>query len=208
MVTKYIKDYEVVSEKTPIISVEFDNIPDFSDMFDEKNLQRHNYGNLSVEQGRFIIEKQHHTKTFINFKKDFYETIEFLSIELLKLDPIRYPINKDLKEWFAEKIKSKNNWNITIVLDRPGFFMPWHLDNRLIIISGVLNLDQNCSPTMFQSNDSGWGLGDFVGDKTKLTYQGSTDKYKGTFWLNTDLTWHAVPKVSTERKIALFNVFF
>lgn len=208
MVDEYIKSYQVVKKDTPIISIEFDNIPDFSSMFTEEKLQRLNYGDLSVEQGRFVIDNAFTHNEFSKFQQDFNSSLEFLCLELLKLDTLRYPIKENLTDWFDKKIKCNNNWFLAPVLDKPGFFMPWHLDNRLMIISGIINLQYNECSTIFQKNDTGWGIDDFVGNPDQIFYKGIKAKHTGTFWLNTELTWHAVPKVKEDRKILLFNAFF
>jgi hypothetical protein len=208
MVTPYLKNYEIVNRELPIISVEFDPLPDFSDSFQQEKLKRLNYGDLKVEQGRFVIDDGFEKEHLLTFRREFDQTLEFLCLELLKLDTIRYPIRYDIKKWFEKKIKKNNNWYLAPVLDKPGFFMPWHLDNRLMIISGIINLDYNETSTIFQRNDTGWGLDDFVGNPNNIFYTGKKEKNCGTFWLNTELTWHAVPKVQKDRKILLFNAFF
>lgn len=205
--SKFIKNVVQVNN-APILDIEFENIPNFDHLYVETNFQRKNYGELHVEQGRTELTEDQYDKTFRSFQKEFYLTIDAIAIKLLSLDPINYPIHTNLVDWYDRKIKSNQNRMILLTLDSPGFFMSWHLDNRLMIISGIINLKDNTESTIFQKNNTGWRNKNFVGDSSNLLHVAKKEKHTGTFWLNTVDMWHAVPELTSDRKILLTNVFF
>ena len=207
---KYLKKHEILNTPIPIMSLEFQHLPEkvLEETYNEKNFGRRNYQALGVEQGRLELDHSLWPKEFSDFTGSLYETIRFISLELLRKDPIRYPVHCDLEEWFDNHFIRNPGIAIFPIMDFPGFFMPWHLDNRLMVISGMINIQDNCVGTIFQTNNKNWKGDNFKGPKSDLVYQSSTKKYNGTAWLNTDLTWHAVPLITEPRKILLFNVFF
>lgn len=205
--SKFIKNAEQV-KNSPILDIEFQNIPDFDHLFVESNFSRKNYGDLHVEAGRQELSREYYDPQFISFEKEFLLTVDEIAKTLLSLDTINYPIHTDLNRWYDKKIKLNNNRMSLLTLDSPGFFMSWHLDNRLMIISGILNLQDNTESTIFQKNNTGWKDDNFIGDPINLVHTAKKEKHTGTFWLNTINMWHAVPKLTTSRKILLTNVFF
>ena len=81
-------------------------------------------------------------------------------------------------------------------VDHQGFKQGWHLDNRFIIISGSINIQDNLTSTQFSKENA-----------DNLIYQGRTTKFTGTAWLNTEHPWHRVPKVTEDvRKTLLFTI--
>lgn len=205
--TKFIKSVHQI-KNYPILDLEFENIPDFNHLFVESNFERKNYGDLHVESGRRELSRESYDKEFLSFQKEFYPTIDMIAKKLLSLDTINYPIHTDLDKWYERKIISNHNRMALLTLDSEGFFMSWHLDNRLMIVSGVINLIDNTESTIFQRNNTGWSNDNFVGNVNDLVHIGKKEKHAGTFWLNTIDMWHAVPKLTSERKILLTNVFF
>ena len=205
--SKYIKKITRI-ENHPILDIEFQNIPDFDHLFVESNFNRKNYGDLHVEAGRQELSREHYDSQFISFEEEFLLAVDEIAKILLSLDTINYPIHSDLNIWYEKKIKSNRNRMALLTLDSPGFFMSWHLDNRLMIVSGIVNLQDNTESTIFQKNNTGWKDDNFVGNSINLVHTAKKEKHTGTFWLNTIDMWHAVPKLTTSRKILLTNVFF
>ena len=205
--SKFIKSVEQI-QNYPILDIEFDHIPDFDHLYIESNFHRKNYGDLHVETGRRELPIEQYDETFLSFQKEFHKTIDIIAKKLISLDTINYPIHMDLNRWYEKKIIMNENRMTLLTLDSPGFFMSWHLDNRLIIVSGVINLIDNTESTLFQRNNTGWFNDNFVGNPDNLIHIGKKSKHTGTFWLNTIDMWHAVPKLTNERKILLTNVFF
>lgn len=205
--SKFIKNIQQI-KNCPILDIEFQNIPNFDHLFVESNFSRKNYGDLHVEAGRQELSREYYDRQFISFEKEFLLTVDEIAKTLLSLDTINYPIHTDLNQWYDKKIKSNNNRMSLLTLDSPGFFMSWHLDNRLMIISGIVNLQDNTESTIFQKNNTGWRDDNFIGNPNNLVHTAKKEKHTGTFWLNTIDMWHAVPKLTTSRKILLTNVFF
>jgi hypothetical protein len=208
---KYLKNYSVINSEIPIIDVEFENLPEdiIIKVFDENNFKRNVYGNLSVQTGRFTLSHDIEISDYEYFKNEFSKTLRYISLELFKLDIVRYPIHGiDRETWFDKKFSYPYQYLFLPTIDKSGFFMPWHLDNRLIAISGSINIQDNFVSTIFNTNHHYWKDKNYIGNQNDLLYIGRQKKFTGTFWLNTEKTWHAVPEVTKERKTLLFNVFF
>ena len=204
--SKYIKKIKRV-ENHPIIDVDFQNIPDFNYLY-EKSFHRKNYGDLHVEGGRSELPFDEYDKTFRDFQKEFEESIDIITKYLLSLDTISYPIHCDMDYWYDRRIKDIGGRHAFLTLDQPGFHMSWHTDNRLIVISGVININDNSVSTLFQNTNTGEYKKRFVGDPNNLTHRGHKEKNIGTFWLNTNDMWHMVPELTEERRIMLVNAYF
>lgn len=207
--SKYIKKITRV-ENHPIIDVDFENIPDFNYLYEE-NFHRKTYGNLHVEGGRSELPFDNYDETFRAFQKDFEESIDIITKYLLSLDTGSYPIHlihDDIDFWYDRSIKDIGGRHAFLTLDQPGFHMSWHTDNRLIVTSGVININDNDVSTLFQKTNTGEYDKKFTGDPNKLIHIGQKEKNKGTFWLNTNNMWHMVPEISKERRILLVNTYF
>jgi hypothetical protein len=119
--------------------------------------------------------------------------------------------NKSLIIDYLIENSSRNNWpkgKSTIIAEEtyiykslyiyyPGFSMDSHCDNRLILCSGFINLDDNESVTYFTKT--------LEGDEI---FRCSGEKNKGYIWLNTDDSYHSVDLIVRERKIFFFNLVF
>lgn len=204
---KYVKKITRV-EGHPIVDVEFQNIPDFTDLFNVKNFNRKDYGQLVVEQGRMSLPESNASKEFTNFQREFYSVVDKITIDLIALDPISYPVMCELEGWYHRKVSMLNNRMVIPTLDQPGFNMPWHCDNRLIISSGIVNMQDHSVSTIFQKDNTGWVEEARTSNTDKLIHVAKKEKHTGTFWLNTNVMWHAVPKIQEERHILLINAWF
>lgn len=205
-VSKYIKNIRRIGNH-PIIDVDFQNIPDFNYLYD-KGFHRKNYGDLHVEGGRSELHFDDYDSTFKKFQDEFEESIDIITKYLLSLDTISYPIHCDMDFWYDRRIKDIGGRHAFLTLDQPGFHMSWHTDNRLIVVSGIININDNSVSTLFQDNNTGQRHKRFVGDPNNLTHTAQKEKNKGTFWLNTNDMWHMVPELTEERRILLINSYF
>jgi hypothetical protein len=85
--------------------------------------------------------------------------------------------------------------------------MPWHLDNRFIAASGIINVIDNTVSTCFSKIEDTWqGPNNY--STSNIFHRGRTKQFEGTAWLNTEHTWHLLPEVTDVRKVILFNVTF
>lgn len=205
-VTKYIKKI-TKNENHPIIDVDFVNIPDFNYLY-QNNFARKNYGDLHVEGGRRELNFENYDDAYRQFQDEFEISIDIITKYLLSLDTISYPIHGDKDFWYQRRIKDVGGRHAFLTLDDPGFHMSWHTDNRLIVASGIINVNDNEVSTIFQKSNKGELNKQFVGNKEDLIHIAQKEKNKGTFWLNTNDMWHMVPETPKERRIILVNCFF
>ena len=103
-------------------------------------------------------------------------------------------------------------WNIEkhcvpdLIIDKEGFFMGYHYDNRNIKANLFLNLEDNESSTEFIITNelTPSNFDDFV--PTKKYYKGPTNKGSGYFYFNTNQLWHRIEVTEAERKIAMLGI--
>lgn len=177
---------------------ELNNV-DIDSLFSSKS-QRLDYGDLIVYDGReTILDNEEHSKLCNMLNPFIHEILE----KLLSMDNVRYPKNQT-------KNLLNNNYKIGILptIDYEGFSQPWHLDNRFIIISGSINVQDNEVKTHFADKNYHWTTNGKSFDNCNVIHRGRNKKFEGTCWLNTDTTWHCVPYVPAMRKTILFNAFF
>jgi hypothetical protein len=168
-----------------ILDIEIPELDKFNfDSYFNLPFKRANYGNLNVEQGRFIVDTNWYT--YYTLSRIMSKPLEQITKKLLSMDLIRYPVvqKRRYKTWVAG------------TADHQGFKQGWHLDNRFIMISGSINIQDNLTSTQFSKKNA-----------DNLIYQGRTSKFTGTAWLNTEHTWHRVPQVIEDvRKTLLFTI--
>lgn len=196
-----MKIYEVNND--PAI-IDFE-IPELSDIdFDEvfsRPSERLDYGELEVYEGRETInEKNYNRKKIV---RKLFPFIQEMAEKVLRMDPIRYQ-----KDQTTNFLKSDYRIGILLTKDNVGFSQPWHLDNRFIVLSGVINVKDNKTQTHFSKKNNHWLSGGTDFEGCDVFHKGRRRKFEGTCWLNTEITWHCVPKVAETRHIILFNVFF
>jgi hypothetical protein len=166
------------------------------------------YGNLVVAQGRETITRNHslHTELY-NVMAD---PIHQITKKLWEMDKIRYPLFRfsDFDDFYRTDILGRNRIGILGTIDNKEWSQPWHLDNRFIIISGSINIQDNETSTYFSKENYHWENGGTSFDHCKIIYKGRKNKFTGTAWVNTEHTWHSVPRITEDqRKTILFNVF-
>lgn len=87
--------------------------------------------------------------------------------------------------------------NPSLVVDLPGFQIPWHVDNRKVVMQGIINLKDNEFGTEFRRvND----------DNSELSLTASSRKGQGVFWLNTENSWHHLPVITERRHVLMCNL--
>ena len=201
-----------------ICTAEFDNIPEelITRIFDQENFINKDYGALTVEKERKELDRKYWNDDYHTLKNYFYPHIVKITQELIESDPIHYPFfphMKDFKLWFDNHfINGPGYFGFVPIIDQVGFYQPPHIDNRFSFMAGIINVQENQTSTIFLENkqiSSPWhehhGLG--CTDE-EIIYRASRKKHSGTFWLNGDTNWHAVPKVLETRKIFLLNLYF
>jgi hypothetical protein len=198
-----------VSTDPAILDIEIPELESFDfDSYFNLSASRSNYGNLVVEKGRETITHEHllHTKLI----KVMADPIFNITKTLLSIDKIRYPLfrYKSFNEFYEKDILSRRRIGVLGTIDHKEWNQPWHLDNRFVMISGSINIQDNQTSTYFAKENYHWSNGGTDFDHCKLIYQGRKTKFTGTAWINTEHTWHCVPRIiEDQRKTILFNVF-
>jgi hypothetical protein len=200
-------DPAIIDFEAPALSV-----IDFDKIYDHP-LVAHTYNTLIVNPGRYDMPNgtPEHAKLNSVLNDTMYEVIK----KLTSMDQIRWPILDlgyvDFDDFYTKKIKTAiehKGLYIMAMVCQPGFSMPWHLDNRFSMLSGIINVNDNETQTCFTTTSQASWDHSTKSPKpdTPIIHRGTKNKFQGTAWLNTELTWHCVPKVTVERKIVLFGV--
>ena len=201
-----IKNIKILYENPGMIEVEFEPIDQniIDSIYEDDNLEQMSFENLVVESGRFLVsQKIRESENYIKLETHFKGLHKTITQQLLDIDKVRWPIFYEFNTWWNNNNFDKYT-DITVVLDKPGFSQPFHLDNRFAMWAGTINLDDNETTTIFGNAESNWidkGL-----DKSERYYQASGKKWTGTFWLNTENNWHGVPLVNKDRRILIVNM--
>lgn len=201
-----IKSIKTLYENPTIIEVEFEplNQSVIDSIYKDDTLEQMSFEDLVVEQGRFLVSaKIRESNNFKILEDHFSNAHKQITKYLLNIDKVRWPVFYEFNTWW-----NNNNFDkytgISVVLDKPGFSQPFHLDNRFSMWAGTLNLDDNETTTIFGTKESNWldkGL-----DESERYYTSSGKKWTGTFWLNTENNYHGVPLVQKDRKVIIFNM--
>jgi hypothetical protein len=198
-----------VHNDPPMIDIDIPELESFDfETYFSLPSSRINYGNLEVDEGRLTIPTDNslHTELCMMMGKPIYE----ITKKLMSMDKHRYPLfsYKNFKDFYRSNVLSRNRKGILGTIDHNGWSQPWHLDNRFILLSASINIQDNETSTYFATKDYGWDNGGTNFNHCELIYTGRKNKFTGTAWLNTEHTWHCVPKIKEDqRKTILFNVF-
>ena len=198
-----------VSKDPAMVDIDIPELESFDfDSYFNLPANRSDYGNLIVEQGRVSITHNHllHTELVGIMADPIYQVTK----KLWGMDEIRYPLFRfsDFDDFYRTDILSRRRVGILGTIDHKEWSQPWHLDNRFIIVSGSINIQDNETSTYFAKQNFHWPNGGTTFDHCDLTYQGRKNKFTGTAWINTEHTWHCVPRITEDqRKTILFNVF-
>ena len=198
-----------VSNNPAIVDIEIPELEsfDFESYFNLNN-QRSDYGNLVVEHGRMTVT--HHHTLHTDLVKIMANPIYEITKKLWTIDSTRYPLFKfdNFDEFYRLEILNREKVGILGTIDYQDWNQPWHLDNRFIMVSGSINVQDNETSTYFAKENFHWPNGGTNFDHCELIYQGRKTKFTGTAWINTEHTWHCVPRITeNQRKTILFNVF-
>ena len=198
-----------VSKDPAIIDIEIPELESFDvDSYFKLSSKRSDYGNLVVEQGRVSIT--HQNKLHTELYKVMADPIYQITKKLWELDSIRYPFFRfsNFDDFYKQTVLQRERIGILGTIDHKEWNQPWHLDNRFIMISGSINVQDNETSTYFAKQNFHWPNGGTSFDHCDLIYQGRKTKFTGTAWINTEHTWHCVPRITEDqRKTILFNVF-
>lgn len=198
-----------VNADPAIVDIEIPELESFDfDSYFNLTASRSDYGNLVVAQGRETITHDHHlhTKLFDILSEPIFN----IAKNLHSIDKIRYPLfrYKTFEEFYKKDILQRGRVGMLGTIDHKGWSQPWHLDNRFIMISGSINIQDNETSTYFAKENYHWVNGGTSFDHCKIIYKGRKTKFTGTAWINTEHTWHSVPRITEDqRKTILFNVF-
>lgn len=198
-----------VSNDPAIVDIEIPELESFDfDSYFNLPAKRAEYGELVVEQGRVSITHDHPLHT--NLFKIMADPILNIAKNLISIDKIRYPLfrHNSFEEFYEKDIIKRSRVGILGTVDHKGWNQPWHLDNRFIMLSGSINIQDNETSTCFAKENYHWANGGTNFDHCNLIHKGRTTKFTGTAWINTEHTWHCVPRITEDqRKTILFNVF-
>ena len=139
-----------VSNDPAIVDIEIPELESFDvDSYFNLTAKRGDYRNLGVEQGRETIRYDHplHTELY----KVMAEPIFNITKNLLSMDTHRYPLfrHKSFEEFYKKEILKRDQIGISGTIDHKEWSQPWHLDNRFIMISGSINMQDNQTSTYF-----------------------------------------------------------
>jgi len=197
-----------INNDPAIVNFEIPELSTFDfESFFNNDASRSDYGNLIVYDGRVTIP--HTAPNFSDICALLSTPIYEITKTLHEMDRIRYPLfsYSSFDDFFSKSVIQRSKIGILPTIDKPGFSQPWHLDNRFVMVSGSINIQDNTTQTRFAKQNFHWDNGGTDFQHCELIHAGQSKKFTGTAWINTEHTWHCVPKVVDERRTILFNVF-
>jgi hypothetical protein len=193
-----IIDFEIPS----LSEIDFDKLYDYP-------IKEQTYNTLQVNPGRYNMPDN--TKEYSELHDFLTEPLYEIMKKLIAMDKFRWPIldlgYKDFDDFYQKKAKRDQGLYVSVMTYKPGFSMPWHLDNRFAVLNGIINVNDHETQTCFSTSGMGWDHENEspVIDHT-LIHRGTKNKFQGTAWTNNELNWHCVPNVKVERKVILFGL--
>lgn len=148
---------------------------------------------------RYMLVPNEETKTeFKNQHDVFVNAIAQCLLEIQKQQQYTYNI-AELPKSTDLSILANNTDNISTGIhyigDQAGCGMTWHLDNRLLIGTMIINLQDNENSTEFALSV----------DADQPIYQAPTKRGTGVFWFDTYATWHRIVNTA-DRRVSYMNV--
>jgi hypothetical protein len=201
----------IINERTEPAIIDFE-IPslskiDFDKLYSYTPIEQ-NYNTLYVKPGRYDLpyDTPEYTELYKFLESDLYDIIK----KLIEMDRLRWPILdtgfKDFDDFYEKKVRNYGVY-LSAMIYKPGFSMPWHLDNRFAVLNGIINVNDHETQTCFSTIGQGWNHDTQCPlDNHMIIHRGTKNKFQGTAWTNNELAWHCVPKVPVERKVLLFGV--
>lgn len=209
-----IESYNILQTDPAIIEVYFKPFPDdvVDQIYAEDKFIPLSFTNLILEAGRYqYTTKDEYSDNWQFVYKYFTSAYKDITKIFLELDRKRYPVmwdegNKKTNDqlfdaWYINNNLEKQQY-FSICRDTKGFQQGQHLDNRLTIWAGIVNLKDNSTGTCHWSEKAPFGQDAF---RIPHYFQASGKKMVGTFWINTEYTWHGVRPIEEDRYIALCN---
>jgi len=204
-----IKSYKVIQNEPPIIECTFH--PVHSDILSKyktiDKLEQLSFENLIVYKGRQQVKKEYREESEYLLIQHHFKVYKEVTKIFLELDKIRYPIHYGFDDWWREN--NLDHWSkqaYMLISDFKDWSQPWHLDNRFSFWAGSINLQDNHTTTIFSHENHNWE--DEGTDASKYYYKANGTAFTGTFWTNTEKTYHAVPKVlDAQRCTALLGMY-
>jgi len=200
-----VKKWKIIQQDPVILEIEFDPVPQklLNYIYKEEHFEQQSFQYLEVEKGRLVVDDGRlDAVKLAKLKKHFSSSFKFITKTFVDIDVLRFPLFRSFEKWYKEN-QFDNKQVLNVTLDRPGFSQSFHLDNRLSMWAGSINLSDNESSTIFTTEDKNWisqGL-----DPSEYYYKASGKKFTGTFWINTENNWHAVPLVKSDRRVIVCN---
>ena len=201
-----IKNIKVLFDDPAMVEVEFEPLDQkiIDKIYAPENFQQLSFDNLVVNQGRQKLSTNGRSldeyKILCNYFSPMYKII---TKKLLELDKIRYPVFYDFDKWW-ERNNFDSKHAFMVVHDLKGFEQPYHLDNRFSMWAGSINLADNDTRTIFAHENHNWIHQGHNPEEN--FFQATGEKFKGTFWLNTENNWHGVPLVHEDRRAIVCNL--
>lgn len=208
-----IKNLKIIQETPAIIEIEFEPISDkfINRVYKEDCFKQLSFEQLEIIKGRTYYREDNMSKDYRIIKNHFLSAYEQITKIFLELDRVRYPViwesdntaDRDVKfsNWYS-KTNMANFRGLTLCLDYAGFHQGIHLDNRFSMWAGIINLQDNVHGTYHYSSSGSKDIGHY---DTPHYFIASGKKMTGTFWLNTENTWHGVPPLKENRKVIICN---
>jgi len=202
----------IINERTEPAIIDFE-IPslskiDFDKLYSYPPIEQ-KYNTLYVNPGRYDLP--YHTPEHIELchflERDLYDIFK----KLMEMDQFRWPILdtgfQNFDCFYRTKVKKDQGLYLSVMIYKPGFSMPWHLDNRFAVLNGIINVNDHETQTCFSTTGQGWNQDTQCPlNEHMIIHRGTKKKFQGTAWTNNELAWHCVPKVPIERKVILFGV--
>jgi hypothetical protein len=201
-----IKNIKTLFTDPGMIEVEFEPLDQtiIDEIYTPENFKQMSFENLGIEVGRkTLTDNALGTNCCNKIVKHFTPMYKEVTKVLTEIDKIRFPIFIDFDDWWL-KNNFDNKAGYSLVEDKAGFSQPWHLDNRFSMWAGSINLADNDTKTAFSKTNHDWT--DNGKDPNRKFYEASNKKWVGTFWLNTENNWHAVPLVQQDRRAIICNL--
>lgn len=202
-----VKNITTINTDPAVVQVEFEPLlsNDNIDIIyqDLDNFEEIDYNSeLTQKANRFAYRGK--SKIAEKFTYDISLCFKEITKHIIKLDPINYPIyyenakskDKLLSQWYDEQHLWDKRHGL-LILDKPGFSQGPHIDNRFVLWAGVINLQDNTTTTNMYHRRGEYDY--------ELYHKTTGKQWMGTFWLNTENTWHELPEVTKDRRIVLCN---
>lgn len=209
-----IESYKILQTDPAIIEVYFTPISDHivDQIYAEDKFVPLNFTNLILEEGRYqYMTQDKYSDNWQFVCKHITSAFKDITKIFLELDRSRYPViwskenkkttNQLFDAWYTTNNLEQQQY-FSICRDTKGFQQGQHLDNRLVLWAGIVNLKENNIGTCHWLEKAPFGEDAF---RIPHYFQASGKKMVGTFWINTECTYHGVRPIEEDRYIALCN---